>query len=109
MTRFGGEEFSVVLPNADQSEAGRVAERLRRAVADLLVPGTDPPGRLTVSIGVAVLGVHGDGLIDLLAAADLALYRAKDAGRDQVAFAPGLPRLPAPRPPGARQKPADRS
>ncbi len=86
--RFGGEEFSVVLPNADQSEAGRVAERLRRAVADLLVPGTDPPGRLTVSIGVAVLGVHGDGLIDLLAAADLALYRAKDAGRDQVAFAP---------------------
>jgi c-di-AMP phosphodiesterase-like protein len=39
---------------------------------------------VTISIGIAVLGVHGDDLFELLAAADLALYRAKDAGRDQV-------------------------
>jgi PleD family two-component response regulator len=46
----------------------------------------------TVSIGVAVLGQHGNDLFELLAAADVALYRANDAGRDQVriyARAPG--------------------
>jgi predicted signal transduction protein with EAL and GGDEF domain len=45
---------------------------------------------VTVSIGVAALGQHGNDLFELLAAADLALYRAKDAGRDQVQLcAPG--------------------
>ena len=47
---------------------------------------------VTVSIGVAVLGQHGHDLFELLAAADVALYKAKDAGRDQVrvyAPAPG--------------------
>ncbi len=92
--RFGGEEFSVVLPNADHREARRVAERLREAVAGLAIPGLDPEVRLTASIGAAVLGTHGDALIDLLAAADLALYRAKANGRDQVALAPGIPAMP---------------
>ena len=92
--RFGGEEFAVVLPSTDQDEARRVGERLRRAVAELPIPGVDPEARLTVSIGAAIAGAHGAGLIDLLTAADLALYRAKAAGRNQVAFAPGLP-LPA--------------
>ncbi len=106
--RFGGEEFAVVLPNADQDEARRVGERLRRAVAELPIPGVDPDARLTVSIGAAIAGTHGAGLLDLLTAADLALYRAKAAGRDQVAFAPGLPSpaagaVPQPRrPEGAR-------
>jgi Diguanylate cyclase, GGDEF domain len=44
---------------------------------------TDPVS-VTISIGIAVLGVHGGDLFELLAAADLALYRAKGAGRDQV-------------------------
>ncbi len=89
--RFGGEEFAVVLPNTDQGEAGRVAERLRRSVAELALPGVDPAARLTVSIGVGVLQAHGTSLIDLLAAADHALYQAKAAGRDQVTFASGAP------------------
>ncbi len=87
--RFGGEEFAVVLPNTHQDETRRVAERLRRAVADLSIPGVDPGVRLTISIGAAMLS-HGTALIDLLAAADSALYRAKADGRNQVAFAPGL-------------------
>ncbi len=103
--RFGGEEFSVVLPNTDQNEARRVAERLRRSVAELLIPGA-APARLTISIGTAIMGAHGVALIDLLAAADSALYRAKAAGRNQTVFAPGLP-PPAPDAPAQERRPPD--
>jgi diguanylate cyclase (GGDEF)-like protein len=48
------------------------------------VAAADARISVTVSIGVAVLGQHGNDLFELLAAADVALYRAKDAGRDQV-------------------------
>jgi diguanylate cyclase (GGDEF)-like protein len=99
--RFGGEEFSVVLPNADHTEAQRVAERLRRAVAQLVISGVEQQPRLTVSIGAAIAGTHGAALIDLLAAADHALYQAKAAGRDRVVFAPGVPTLS--KPPGFPQ------
>ena len=82
--RFGGEEFVVLLPETDLADACKVAERLRRRVSALrpLVEGV--PIDVTVSIGVALLHVHGDDLVDLMALADLALYRAKDAGRDRV-------------------------
>jgi len=105
--RFGGEEFAVVLPNTDPAETRRVAERLRRAVAELAIPGVDPDGRITISVGAAML-TRGTALIDLLAAADGALYRAKARGRNQVAFAPAQPALPpgvpsTRRPSGARR------
>lgn len=96
--RFGGEEFTVVLPNADQAEAHRIAERLRRGVADLAIPGIDPGVRLTISLGAAVVGANGDTLLDLLAAADHALYQAKGRGRNQIAFAPGAPAPGTPAP-----------
>ncbi|WP_408638965.1 GGDEF domain-containing protein [Nocardiopsis suaedae] len=82
--RFGGEEFVVLLPETDLADACKVAERLRRRVSALrpLVDGV--PIDVTVSVGVALLHVHGDDLVDLMALADLALYRAKDAGRDRV-------------------------
>jgi diguanylate cyclase (GGDEF)-like protein len=95
--RFGGEEFTVLLPRTDGDGACRIAERLRSSAGLLSVaadPTTDLRISVTVSIGVAVLGRHGSNLFELLAAADLALYRAKDAGRNQV-------RLYAP-----RQRPA---
>jgi diguanylate cyclase (GGDEF)-like protein len=82
--RFGGEEFVVLVPGADTVEACRVAERLRGRVGRLAVPAEDGSVAVTVSIGVALLRVHGDDLIELLAAADLALYRAKESGRDRV-------------------------
>ncbi len=105
--RFGGEEFAVVLPNTDPAETRRVAERLRRAVAELVIPGVDPDGRITISVG-AVMLTRDTPLIDLLAAADGALYRAKAGGRNQVAFAPAQPGLPpgvpsTRRPSGARR------
>ena len=82
--RFGGEEFTVLLPRTDGDGACRIAERLRTSAGLLTVAAADARISVTVSIGVAVLGQHGSDLFELLAAADLALYRAKDAGRNQV-------------------------
>jgi diguanylate cyclase (GGDEF)-like protein len=82
--RFGGEEFTVLLPGTDAEGACRTAERLRRSAARLSVVAGEARIGVTVSIGVAVLGRHGGSLFELLTAADLALYQAKDAGRDQV-------------------------
>jgi ATP-binding cassette ChvD family protein len=82
--RFGGEEFVVLLPRADADEACMIAERLRRRASVMPIYADNDAVIVTVSIGVAVLGVHGRDLLELLTAADLALYRAKDAGRDQI-------------------------
>lgn len=90
--RFGGEEFVVLLPGADISEARRVAERLRSRVGRMAIPADDVMVTVTISAGVAIMSLHGDDLIELLAAADLALYRAKELGRDRIC-------LPAPRTP----------
>ncbi|TDC82725.1 GGDEF domain-containing protein, partial [Nonomuraea deserti] len=78
--RFGGEEFVVLLPGADIHEARRVAERLRTRIGHMAIPADDALIRVTISVGVALMSVHGDDLIELLAAADLALYRAKELG-----------------------------
>ena len=105
--RFGGEEFTVLLPRTDAAGACRIAERLRSSASGLSVAAAAARIRVTVSIGVAVFDQHGRDLFELLAAADVALYKAKDAGRNQVrvyaAANPGEPRPaltpPPPRPP----------
>jgi diguanylate cyclase (GGDEF)-like protein len=93
--RFGGEEFVVLLPGADTVEACRVAERLRGRVRRLAVPAVEGTVTVTVSVGVALFRTHGQDLLELLAAADLALYRAKSSGRDRVC----LPALEGPKTP----------
>ncbi|GII84108.1 GGDEF domain-containing protein [Sphaerisporangium siamense] len=100
--RFGGEEFVILLPRADIGEARRVAERLRSRVGRMAIPVDDAMITVTVSAGVAIMSVHGDDLIELLAAADLALYRAKELGRDRIC----LPVAPVP-PPRARADNSD--
>lgn len=91
--RFGGEEFTFLLPGTGAAEAMQVAERLRcRLSAHPLSagPGSDPV-TVTISIGVAVTyGTDGHDLTDLLAAADTALYAAKASGRDTVVLSPPL-------------------
>jgi diguanylate cyclase (GGDEF)-like protein len=86
--RFGGEEFVAVLPGAGQQEACHIAERLRGRVRDIAVQARGATVTVTVSIGVAALGVDGEDLFELLAAADAALYRAKKSGRDRVCTLP---------------------
>ncbi len=82
--RFGGEEFIVMLPETDASQAKHVAEKLRCAISELELPESGCP---TVSIGVAT--THGsDNAASLLRAADVALYSAKRNGRNRVEMAP---------------------
>lgn len=83
LCRTGGEEFLMLLPGADLAVAASVAERLRATIGDTPVA---PVGALTVSLGVA----HWEGTGDAagtLAAADRALYLAKQGGRNRVVVA----------------------
>jgi diguanylate cyclase (GGDEF)-like protein len=87
--RFGGEEFVVLLPQADEADALSIAERLRTHIAGMSIPIGDEARsgacvKLTVSVGVAALGADGGGVTDLLAAADAALYYAKQNGRNKT-------------------------
>ena len=88
--RFGGEEFVVLLPRADADEACRSPIGSGTGPASWACTPTAVALDVTISIGVAVLGAHGRDLFELLTAADSALYRAKDEGRDRVRlYAPG--------------------
>ncbi|MBL8433983.1 MAG: diguanylate cyclase [Zoogloea sp.] len=83
--RIGGEEFAVVASNLGLAEAGALAERIRRELADLRIPHPASAfGHVTVSIGVSSLGSAGAQTPEqLVGQADAALYRAKQEGRDR--------------------------
>ncbi len=88
--RLGGEEFAIILPKADRTRAGKVAEALRLAVEAMTVTHSGqalPP--VTVSIGIAIYPTHGTEEAELLKQSDLALYAAKDAGRNTWKIAEG--------------------
>jgi diguanylate cyclase (GGDEF)-like protein len=86
LIRYGGEEFAVVLPEADLLETLVVGERLRALVAEQRIPhpGLGPNCYVSVSIG-AYSATLSEDLIEALHCADQALYEAKRAGRDRVA------------------------
>jgi diguanylate cyclase (GGDEF)-like protein len=84
--RFGGEEFAVILPNTDGERALEIGESLRESVASLkLSHAGSPMGIQTISIGVAAaVPNRSESALSLLNAADSALYRAKNLGRNRV-------------------------
>ncbi|WP_158407292.1 sensor domain-containing diguanylate cyclase [Megalodesulfovibrio gigas] len=97
VARFGGEEFVVLAPNAGLAQGAELAERLRLAIADASLYVDDTRVPMTMSFGVAecllesldTVAAHGPGSIDLvlqdaLRRADMALYRAKQTGRNRV-------------------------
>jgi len=85
--RYGGEELVILMPETDAAQAMYVAEGIREAVSQLLIPHEHSIASpvLTVSIGGATLPVgENESAADLFEAADTALYRAKEAGRNRV-------------------------
>ena len=93
LARYGGDEFTIVLPDTGHEAARNVAERIRQ-----LVEATDFEARrgetmhVTCSIGFATFPLHGSDRATLLDAADKAMYRAKSEGRNQVCSADELTR-----------------
>ncbi|MBP5987301.1 MAG: diguanylate cyclase [Azonexus sp.] len=86
VARYGGEEFAVVLPETTIGGALMVAEKIRHAIHELNIPHASAPGeQVTISIGIASAAPGFDNPPDdLIHAADQALYRAKEEGRDRV-------------------------
>ena len=91
--RFGGEEFSILLPETSAEEAMEIAERIRREVAARAfdVETSSQPIRATMSIGVAAYPRDGQDANELIHQADLAVYRAKLQGRNRVLDATSEP------------------
>lgn len=82
--RFGGEEFLVLLIDVEEGEADLVAEKIRLAVASVSIKTNNGPLSKTISIGVSVFPADGEAFWQTIKFADVALYKAKDAGRDRV-------------------------
>lgn len=85
LARLGGEEFAILLPDTDLAKARYLAQRLQEAFASQIFPVTDGCVRCTASFGITASEGPGLTLDGLLRQADRALFRAKEAGRNQVA------------------------
>jgi len=85
LSRYGGEEFVIILPETDLADAQAVAEKIRKAVEDTPFEGEDkqPDGKITISGGVSVYrqNISEDQFISR---ADEALYKAKNLGRNRI-------------------------
>ena len=86
--RYGGEEFALILPETDLSGAAVVTERCREEVSNAVIEFDGKRIPVTISVGVAVLEIESTwSQSDLVAAADEALYKSKEQGRNKVSFA----------------------
>jgi diguanylate cyclase (GGDEF)-like protein len=87
VARYGGEEMALILPETDARGAHAIAERIRKAVEVTMHPTEQGSLHVSVSVGVATWPGSGEAPEALLEAADKALYRAKQAGRNRVSAA----------------------
>jgi len=87
LVRYGGDEFAVLLPRVKADQAMEIAERVRKAVRGETGDGTDSLIQIPLNISMGVAELQPSGTLDsLIRAADKALYRAKNAGRDTVSL-----------------------
>lgn len=82
LARLGGDEFAVLLPERNEEDAMRLAERIVRAVSQIPFRYEGQNLRLTTSLGIALYPAHGDNAEDLIAHTDTAMYQAKEAGKN---------------------------
>ena len=92
--RYGGEEFLALLPDTDREGAIEAAEKLRKAIAEIQVPGVNR--RITASFGIAVMPSEAREPDELMRMADRALYVAKASGRNRVETLPVEPETAVP-------------
>jgi len=85
VARFGGDEFVLILKDADRTGARVVVNRLREVLAAERLP-VAPEARLSVSVGIAIFGEEGTNSEELLAAADEAMYADKRSRKDAAGF-----------------------
>lgn len=88
--RYGGEEFTIIVPETTGEDAYYVADKLRRVIQTTVFPGV--PSAVTISAGVASYPANGDNRDALIKAADEALYSAKQSGRNTVVACSSIPR-----------------
>jgi diguanylate cyclase (GGDEF)-like protein len=84
-SRFGGEEFTILLPNTDKDVAWNVAERLRTSISSMLVPWDPPLPQVTISLGITSFNKENTASPDeIIHRADEALYQSKENGRNRT-------------------------
>lgn len=92
LARLGGDEFALLLPYADPTQAHAVADRMVASVRRVLLPVSGRTVGVTASVGIVFYPDHGSTVEELMGHADVALYRAKDAGGDRPhQYAPEAP------------------
>ena len=91
VTRFGGEEFCVLLPGISKQTALVVAERIREGIESENLHSGEELGRLTASLGISTFPEDGSTVTTLLHAADIAAYQAKECGRNRSVAAKPAP------------------
>lgn len=84
VSRYGGEEFSIILTETDRTGAMLAAERIRHSLESRHIRAYDEDLKVTISVGVSVFPSHGRDIHELIDKADQALYWAKQAGRNRV-------------------------
>jgi len=81
--RYGGEEFGIILPSTTPEQAIKLLDEIRESVSEISYSSDSGPFHVTYSAGLAVFPVHSD-VTQIIRAADKALYKAKEAGRNRV-------------------------
>ena len=84
VVRYGGEEFVLIMPETSKEDAGRVADRVCRTVAELELSPSDSKNGVTISVGVASYPADAGASADLVRCADRAMYTAKAKGKNQA-------------------------
>ncbi len=83
LARLGGDEFALIVHETDEQDAGVTADRLCKSLMEIAVEGDGRYHRVSTSVGVALYPEHGATQEELMANADIAMYQAKDAGRNR--------------------------